>query len=427
MEKGVGLRVLLSPLLAIALTSPSGLAQENASKLLKDFEKRFPPTKKNSAAEEVERLSIALGIDWAPRSKGRHPSEEDSARYNAAGFNTWLDAQVTTPDESIAAAPPQMIAFLEERQAALWQLTRRLERDTPSWNYDSRTFSSPRADLLPTLKVQRLLLSAALCEERSARHVEAGRLLEAAWSLQQFLGGRPDLPSQMFAIAMEKSLVGALRKISEPSSGWLHRVSSARPWKALIDSYANEPLVVRAGGADEGDTVLFDPLVRGWRSIAEKLRRRGPCRAARLSADEFWKPIDDELRRAAKRGKGDRSMVSKASESISSVTYFQTLRRGARLAVDRELTARILALRQTRAADPEGRWPVRLLGARSRVCPEALYEYQTRDEQMMVRFKGDVTAPDPPALVLSLSFEVGSPAATPEPMTKTGPTGQRWR
>ena len=50
MEKGVGLRVLLSPLLAIALASPFGLAQENASKLLKDFEKRFPPTKKNSAA-----------------------------------------------------------------------------------------------------------------------------------------------------------------------------------------------------------------------------------------------------------------------------------------------------------------------------------------------------------------------------------------
>jgi len=85
------------------------------------------------------------------------------------------------------------------------------------------------------------------------------------------------------------------------------------------------------------------------------------------------------------------------------------------LAVDRELTARVLQLRQEKAADRKNRWPEKLSVAESSVCPEATYEYQSRGLAMLIRFKGSVVAPGEPALVLPTSFEARSPALTKTP------------
>jgi hypothetical protein len=421
MEKGVTTRLVISLFLAVAAAATAAAAQDDWSKRVEDFEKRYPRTEKNAAAEEVEQLSLALGIDWSPASEGEHPTKEDGDEYLAAGFNTWLDAQVRTSDDLIAAPPPSLTSFLEKRQGPLWKLTGRLESDTPRSNYDARKFSSPRGDLLPTLRLHRLLLSAALVEERAGRHVEAGRLLEASWSLQQFLSERPDFPSQMIVVAMDKSLAGALRKMGDLSFDWSTRMSSDRSWKALLDSFENEPLVVHSGGQDGADKTFLEVLVRGWRLIAENIRDLGPCRASKLSADDFWKPMDEELKRAGPVDGTDPETTSDVFKGISSANNVQTLRRAARLAVDQELTAKILELRQAKAADREGRRPERLVETSSRVCHEASYEYRTRGNSMMIRFKGDVTAPDSPALVLPLSFEVRG-ARPPRPDTTPGRT-----
>jgi hypothetical protein len=125
--------------------------------------------------------------------------------------------------------------------------------------------------------------------------------------------------------------------------------------------------------------------------------------------------MHEELKRAASEQGANPEQTAQVFKDISAANVLQTLRRGARLAVDCELTAKILELRFERAADRKNRWPEKLAITQSRICPEASYEYQLRGAAMMIRFKGAVTDPDSPAVALPLSFEARPPRPTPTP------------
>lgn len=49
--------------LLIVLAAAGAFAQEGPAKWIEEFEKKFPAVEKNAAAEELERLGLALGID----------------------------------------------------------------------------------------------------------------------------------------------------------------------------------------------------------------------------------------------------------------------------------------------------------------------------------------------------------------------------
>ena len=90
--------------------------------------------------------------------------------------------------------------------------------------------------------------------------------------------------------------------------------------------------------------------------------------------------------------------------------------------MDRELTAKVLELKQEKAASREGSWPAKFYDGDSRVCPGAAYEYQTRGGGMAIRFKGTIDDPSAAALALPLSFEVRAPRPTPTPARPRGLT-----
>jgi hypothetical protein len=416
MEIAAGLRVIPPLLLTMVLDARAGSAQENASKLLQDFEKRFPATQKNSAAEEVGRQAIALGVDWDSGEDAEHPTKDDAGAYNQAAFGSWLNSQLKTSDDFIAPPPAKLQEFLAKHQAPLWELTGRLEQDAPDWGYDLRDKSHHHPEIGLTVRVIRVLVAAALVEERAGHHVEAEQLLEASWSLVRSFSQLPDSLSQVVLVGLAKLQAGALRKMSQPSFAWIERVSSDRFWQARIDSFQSEPFVQQLGSDLPLDEAFFEARVRGWRRIADNLREISPCKASKLSDDEIGQPIYEELRKIPSDGENDPEKTAQVFRDIAAPNLGQMLRRSASLAVDRELTAKILELRQEKAADRKGRWPEKLVDNQSRVCPDASYEYQLRGQAMMIRFKGGIAQPDAPALVLPLSFEVRAPSQTP---TKT--------
>src|SRR6266511_678122 len=81
-------------------------AQEQQEKPAENPDKRLTLSKKNAAAEELESLVLALGLD-AHRNdpSAEHPSREDLEAYQGAGFGSWLDGQLKTDDDSIASVP----------------------------------------------------------------------------------------------------------------------------------------------------------------------------------------------------------------------------------------------------------------------------------------------------------------------------------
>jgi hypothetical protein len=415
MEKSLGRRLFLSPALVVALASSAGFAQENASKLLQDFEKRFPPTKKNSAAEEVDRLSIELGIDWATGDQAEHPTKEDADAYSQAAVGTWLDSQLKTSDDFIAPPSLKLQQFLQNHQSPLWQLAGRLQRDVPDWGYDLRDRSPNRPELSLSMRVNRVLLAAALVEERAGHHVEAEQLLEASWSLTRAFSEFLDPLSQIILMAHSKMQAGALRKMSQPSFTWIERLSSDRLWRGRIESFESEPFVQQLGSDLPLDEPFFEARVRGWRRVADNLREISPCKASKLSDEEIGHPIYEELSKVPGDGENDPEKTAQIFKDIAAPSLGQMLRRSASLAVDRELTAKILQLREEKAADRKSRWPEKLSIPESNVCPEASYEYQSRGLAMLIRFKGSVATPGEPALVLPLSFEARPPAPTKTP------------
>jgi hypothetical protein len=375
-------------------------------------ERTLVPSRKNAAAEDLESLVLALGLD--PRgedSSAEHPSKEDVEAYKRAGFGSWLEAQLKSPDDSIASVPASIQSFLERRQPTVWRVAGLLEREAPQWEWDPRGDPRDLSGLRLAVPVNRILLAAALVEERAGHHSQAGNLLEACWSLSRSFSGQLGLTSQLIAVALLKLQTGTLRKMSDPPIPWLDRMSGDEPWRRTLDAVEASPLLSgRAGDASLDE--IRSAQARAWRAVTDRLRELSPCEVSKLSSEEIWKPAAEEIARAIEAG-ADPAL--KILSDIATPNTTNMIRRAGRLLVDRELTAKVLELKQEKAASREGRWPGKFLDGDSRACPGATYEYQTRGGAMAIRFKGAIDDPSAAALALPLSFEVRAPrpAATP--------------
>jgi len=420
-------------ILAMLSTRLGALSQKDSSKRLEEFEKRFPAVTKNAAAQELERLARALGIDWNSGS-GEHPIKGDLDAYRQAGFGSWLDSQLKTSDDSIAPPPPRLKELLDRRQALLTRMVGLLEREVPEWGFNAREKSLEHSGLLLANYTNRVLLSAALVAERSGRHAESAEYLEASWSLSQSLVERPDILSLIIAVSLWKQQAGALRKISEPPFQWLQRISSEAPRRQLVTALENDLLVSAVSSQDPLPGDMVERLSAGYRVLTNLVLESSACALSKFSREQMRQrvlesfqaesepepepgeeeePPQESTGRASTPAELDRA--ARIMMEIAAPTAIDLVRRVERLLVDRELTWKILELRQERAAARTGRWPETFPDLVSTTCPEESFEYQPRGATMTMRFRGYVEEPDAPGLILPLSFEVRRPEPTAAP------------
>ncbi len=377
---------------------------------------KLAPSKKNASAEELESLALALGIDFhrsVEDSTSGRASKEDSDAYQRAAFADWLNTQLAIGDDSIGPPPAGIREFLEKRQAMVMRVVRLLGREVPTWVFDVRDKAGARPELFGAIRLGRLLVSAALVEERAGDHSLAGDLLEASWSLSRSFAGQTDISAQIIALALEKLHTGALRKLAEPPLPWIGRLSGDEPRRAVID--ASLPL------SGSRESVLPDEsrlvLANAWHAMTDPLRKLSPCELAKLSDEDILTPGKEEIERWIQSG-GDENL--RVLFNIGMPNSIASIRRADRLLVDREITKKILELRQERAASREKRWPARLADEASQICTGATYEYQSRGSVMSLRFRGSIDEPAA-GLSLPLFFEVRPPRVTPSPVPTPTP------
>jgi hypothetical protein len=415
MEKG--LRTAVAGLL-LCLVAAGAAAQDGPAKWIKDFEKKFPPLEKNAAAVELERLSLALGLDPYGEAGDEHPLKADRDAYLQAAFGTWLDSQLKTSDDSIGLPPPRLAEFLDTRQATVWRVVTLLGREVPEWGFDLQKGSRPMPEMLLVISLTRILVGAALVEERSGHHMQAADLLEGSWSLYRSVASSPDQIFQIIGLAVLKLQAGALRKLSEPAYGWVERLASEEPKERMLESLQSEPLTILATRSVDSPDDHASPWIRGWQAVADELRKLSACEISHRSDEEIWKPAMDIFRKWNEAGGNSSGNVV---QEMAQPNQTGTLRRLARLMVDRELTAKILQLRIEKAAARPNRWPDKFFDADSMVCPGATYEYRSSGSAMSIRFAGSVASPEMP-LVLPLSFDARAPSPTPAPSRSPRPT-----
>jgi hypothetical protein len=389
-EEGVRSRRLL---LAAALTLAAGfpLAAEDR------------PFETNASAEALAREAKAFGLKF-PTESGERPAgdaEEAEARARA-GLGNWLDDQLRTADDAIGKPPASTLEYLDRRRDALERIVGILERESPEWKRPSKRIlgqSSP-PEILSSILLHRILVAAALIEERKGRSVEAGRLLEASWSLSQGLRRQGTLISQLVDLGGEKLRVGALRKLRDPSVAWMSRLGGVDPWRRMLDAVAAEGTYSNAMDLTDSPNAFRDALHRAWTATAESLRRRSPCELHSMTAEEIWKPAAEELEgHGGEEGRAELEVIR--DNFFPNVT--NGIRRSARHLVDRELTLRILELRLEKAGSRDGVWPEKPPTLVSSVCRGESYVYQRLGGGMEIEFP--VAVDDPTSgLVLPLKF-----------------------
>jgi hypothetical protein len=403
----------------ICLIAGPALAQEGSESRISQLEKTFPKVSKNAAAEDLDVLGRALGFDSEGETAEDNPTKEDRDELLNAGHGSWLDAQLAASDDSILAAPPRFIEFLERKQGLLWRVVNLLEKETPDWGFDlHKGRSGLPPELLFVSQLNRLLLSAALVEERDQRHALAADLLEASWSLNRSVAQRPETIYQMIAVATQRSIAGVVRKMSEPLPQWQDRMESREPIQNALNSLGTDTLIYASQNGTLTDDYFRSMWIRVPRLVAENLSDTPACEISRMPSDEIWGPAIEELRKSATEEE-DLELDIMGTNSAPNIT--NSLHRAARLVVESELTARIVELRLEKAASRHNRWPATLYDIDSRVCPGAQYEYRSVAGGMTIRFSGSLGKLEAPRL-LPLSFEARAPKPSPTITPTSGPS-----
>ena len=134
---------------------------------------------RNATASIIVERAPALGIDFDANDEHLvRPASSDVEAFQKAGFGIWLESQLKVPDDSIGEPPGQLRTFLEDRRAALDTIVAALAREPPEWK-EWKAGDPVSTDLLPSIRVQRLLLAAALVAERNGDTTDAERFVEA--------------------------------------------------------------------------------------------------------------------------------------------------------------------------------------------------------------------------------------------------------
>ena len=397
--------------LVAVLAAAWARGQDAPPRWFQELEKRFPPVARNAAASDLEDLAIELGLDPQAELGESRPDKRDREAFLRAGVGGWLDAQLQTSDDAIGAGTAPLLEYLEGKGLRLSRAAAVLGKQVPEWGFDLREDPNPPSMLLSVLQLNKILLAAALVEERAEHHDQAAAMLEASWSLHRSLAWRPELRFQLSDVAVLRSLAGALRKMAQPGPEWIERMTTRQPMDRVLESLETDVLIFRAQAG--GDT---DPRNSGWLRLAavvvSQLKALSACEVSRISAAEIWKRASAEL--ATSLDDEERTELQVIGEtSVPNLT--SAIHRAGRLIVDCEMTARIVELRQERAAARPRTWPEALQAPESRACKGALYDYHAAGGAMRLRFKGSVGEPEAPAAVLPLSYEARAPQATPTP------------
>ncbi len=280
----------------------------------------------------------------------------------------------------------------------------------------SREGVAPRA--LALIRLDRLLLAAALSAERRGRTEESARFLEASWSIFESFARGSQLIDDLLAIAVMKMQSGTLRKLREPPVSWLDRLSRDDPWTRALDTYEEEPKSFLSSSA------LSNLSVRARKAAAEPLRHVAPCALAEVSNDEIARPMIEEYRRTDSGG--DSAEMARIMTDMQVPQLRNVLERAGRSAIDSELTSKILELRLARAGSRDGKWPANLEDDASRACPGERYVYRRTGSSIEIAFQGKPPSSES-GLNLPLSFSTRAdrravaPTASPMPAPTATP------
>jgi len=368
------------------------------------FEAQYPRQSASAAALEIEELSSSIGIDAAQDSRAESCDKAErmapSERTRTA-LSAWVTRELESPGEAISAPPSSTVRFMEENDAAVAAIVSAAAgRREIVWDLDvGEGTDSPVPNWVGLTSVQRVLAARALLDLRRKDEASALDAIEAIWRIAGSLAERPELLSQLTAIAQARLAVGLLRKVQSPAYGWETRLREGQFLQAFLAALQNDPW---PAAKDPARAEQVETLARVYRRFADGLIEKGACAWTQDDLQHSWE--------VAVSGEPDPEQVI---ITISSSSIINMLMRSYRLLLDSELTALVLEARAERAASRHDEWPARLPNLESTVCPGRFFAFR-RAGGITLAFEGKVPADESGGLTLPLKFQ-GAPPPAPKP------------
>ncbi len=201
---------------------------------LESFPDRFPTTKTNQSALELEKLSAQLGIELAPKYAANRirPSIAQQKAYKAlskeikALLNKRLSDGIST-DFKISDELQKFLATNENKLNEIVEYV--LHHEVPLWDIDlTKHVNAPIPNLLGHIALQYLLnLRASLLFQQS-RITEAQETLEASWKINQQLLQRPEMMSYLVGVNILRVQSGNVRQVPVGYTTWHPRLVDSK-------------------------------------------------------------------------------------------------------------------------------------------------------------------------------------------------------
>lgn len=213
---------------------------------LDDFARQYPARSANASALKLEQLRAKLGLNTLISDyKSQNPIPPDPAAAKAytavrQSISDYVKAQITQPSDRIALPPAPIRRYLAQHQADIAAIqTHLLTQSAPQWDFfDVQKIDSSTAlpSFLNLMNLHNVLLLNALENQRLGRSPEAFEGLAASVKLNQALGQRPDLISQLVAIIAARVQSGVLRKLDRLPANWQQRLAAPDSHTAFLNA-----------------------------------------------------------------------------------------------------------------------------------------------------------------------------------------------
>lgn len=218
---------------------PNGLGS------IRDVPARYPERNADTpAALALTRLAGPLGVDLKPRDGGRFvPTPPSRSDYKAIEkpLHDYLEAQLVRTSNAIDPPPPLLVGYFADRHMELDAVRTYLLSGPPiAWKTQlSRGFEAPIPNLLGHMELSRLFVADALLKARD-NDARAWDDLHAIWMVDVGLRSRPDLISQLIAVASSRMVNAAAAKLPLPEPAWLGEVHAYDYRKSVVASMQAE-------------------------------------------------------------------------------------------------------------------------------------------------------------------------------------------
>jgi hypothetical protein len=197
---------------------------------LASVEARTRPQKTSDGARRLVALAAPLGISFKTSADTPEPVRKAIGEY--------VKAEQERSESTIGEPPAEVLSYLTTHEAAIDALREHLLHGDPiAWEIDvSKGMDAPIPNLLGHMQVARLLTTRALLRARK-HDVRAGDDLHAAWRLTQTLQARPELISQLIALAMSRMVNASAWKLPESDTAWLDEMRNVDHRRLLLGGY----------------------------------------------------------------------------------------------------------------------------------------------------------------------------------------------